>query len=32
MEEELRERAAARDEIIERRQQELLGEGDTLDW
>ena len=32
VEEELRERAAARDEIIERRQQELLGEGDTLDW
>jgi hypothetical protein len=32
LEEELSERDAARDEIIERRQQELLGESDELDW
>lgn len=32
LEEELSARDAARDEIIERRQQDLLGEGDELDW
>lgn len=32
LEQELSEREAARDEIIERRQQELLGEGDELAW
>jgi hypothetical protein len=32
LEEELSERDAVRDEIIERRQQDLLGERDELDW
>jgi len=32
LEEELSERDAARDEIIERRQQDLLGERNELDW